>query len=197
MQENLTAPCSLDGSVHCHLRRQSRQLARVRVNPCPREVVSTRGSLPSSEIKIVEVQGEQVSPVMESDRQDVDDRLENEKIKDARRREKALKNDLAIVRTQLAVKEEKLNAAAREIAAAKAANRKTNALHIAQLVNLREDVSRLAQRLVEQEREFQEDVATIKAALSDESRAMRGAAVRCIVVGLVHVRCSSVHIFSS
>lgn len=133
---------------------------------------------------------------MESDKVDVDDGFENEKIKDARRREKALKNDLAIVRTQLAVKEEKLNAAVREIAAAKAANRETNALHIAQLVNLRENVSRLAQRLVEQEREFQEDMATVKSALSEESRTMRVAAVRFIIVDLVRIRWSSIDMLS-
>jgi len=102
-------------------------------------------------------------------------------IKDARRREKALQNDLAIVRSQLAVKEEKLKAAVREIVAAKAASRESSAVHVAQLSTLRQAVSRLSERLVEREREFEADMAAVRQSLSEATRNMRGAAF--LVVG--------------
>ncbi|KAJ8603995.1 hypothetical protein CTAYLR_003383 [Chrysophaeum taylorii] len=85
----------------------------------------------------------------------------------ARLREKALQNELAIVRSQLAVREEKLTAAAREIAAAKEASRESSAAHVAKLSALRDDIAKLAQRLVDREREFAGDMASVRQQLGE------------------------------
>mmetsp|Transcript_5650 Transcript_5650/g.14551 ORF Transcript_5650/g.14551 Transcript_5650/m.14551 type:complete len:241 (-) Transcript_5650:61-783(-) len=104
----------------------------------------------------------------DDERDDRDQLVESEKT--ARRREKALQNDLAIVKSQLAVKDEKLKAAVRGIAVAKAANRESNAAHVAQLTKLREGVTQLAQHLGAQEREFAKDLVRARGALSRAAR---------------------------
>lgn len=98
----------------------------------------------------------------ERSREEEELRLCESEIKDLKRREKALQNDLAVARSQLAVKDEKLKFLAIEIGAAKASSRESSFVHVAQLSTMRDELAAMAKRSRECERQIAEEASVAR-----------------------------------
>lgn len=98
---------------------------------------------------------------------------------ESERRDRLQQNELAIVKSKLAVREEKLQTAVRQIEAAKAASRASLDAHMAKLSEQRDAVSSLSRRLAEREAELGDDFAALRRDFEGAFKALQqGAADR-------------------